>query len=77
MYVSPNVKTKKELKERVTRGESVYVFSPGPFPCPQNGHAEGLNGHARQIGPHNRRHGLPKLDGRTRKAMLPRKTRRS
>jgi hypothetical protein len=38
MYVSPNVKTKKELKERVTRGESVYVFSPGPFPCPQNGH---------------------------------------
>ena len=37
MYVDPNVKTKKELKERLKRGEALYVFSPGPFPCPLNG----------------------------------------
>lgn len=37
MYVDPNCKTKKELKERVANGEDVYVFSPGPFPAPSNG----------------------------------------
>lgn len=37
MYVSPNFKTKKALKEAVAAGKKVTVFSPGPFPCPQNG----------------------------------------
>ena len=37
MYVSPNFKTKKALKEAVVRGDKVTVFSPGPFPCPTEG----------------------------------------
>ena len=37
MYVDPNFKTKKALKEAVKEGKHVSVFSPGPFPCPQNG----------------------------------------
>lgn len=37
MYVRPNFKTKKALKEAVARGERVAVFSPGPFPAPTNG----------------------------------------
>jgi len=37
MYVSPNFKTKKALKEALSQGEEVKVFSPGPFPCPQDG----------------------------------------
>lgn len=37
MYVSPNFKTKKALKEAVKRGDRVTVFSPGPFPASQNG----------------------------------------
>lgn len=37
MYVSPNFQTKKALKDSVKRGEIVSVFSPGPFPCPQDG----------------------------------------
>ena len=37
MYVSPNFKSKKALKEALTAGQPVTVFSPGPFPCPQNG----------------------------------------
>ena len=37
MYCSPNFKTKKALKEAVANGEKVTVFSPGPFPCPQDG----------------------------------------
>ena len=37
MYVSPNFKTKKALKEAVAAGKVVRVFSPGPFPCNQNG----------------------------------------
>lgn len=32
MYVTPNFKTKKALKEAVARGDDVRVFSPGPFP---------------------------------------------
>lgn len=32
MYVDPNFKTKKALKEAVKNGETVRVFSPGPFP---------------------------------------------
>ena len=37
MYVNPNCKTKKELKERIKAGKPTTVFSSGPFPCPQNG----------------------------------------
>lgn len=32
MYVDPNFKTKKALKEAVASGQHVTVFSPGPFP---------------------------------------------
>lgn len=31
MYVSPNFKTKKALKEAVKAGETVTIFQPGPF----------------------------------------------
>ena len=31
MYVNPNFKTKKALKEAVAKGEEVTIFQPGPF----------------------------------------------
>lgn len=37
MYVNPNFKTKKALREAVAAGEEVTVFSPGPFPPNKNG----------------------------------------
>ena len=37
MYVTPNFKTKKALKEAVKAGERVFVFSPGPWPAKTNG----------------------------------------
>lgn len=37
MYVEPNFKSKKALKEAVKAGEQVRVFSPGPFPAPTQG----------------------------------------
>ena len=37
MYVTPNFKSKKALKEAVVGGKTVQVFSPGPFPCPTEG----------------------------------------
>ena len=37
MYVSPNFKTKKALKEAVSSGSKVSVFSPGPFPAKTSG----------------------------------------
>ena len=37
MYVQPNFKTKKALKEAVAKGEPVEAFSAGPFPCASNG----------------------------------------
>lgn len=37
MYVSPNFKSKKALKEAVARGDKVSVFSPGPWPAPDSG----------------------------------------
>lgn len=37
MYCSPNFTTKKALKTAVAEKKEVTVFSPGPFPCPQNG----------------------------------------
>ena len=37
MYVSPNFKSKMDLKAAVLAGTPVEVFSPGPFPAPENG----------------------------------------
>ncbi len=37
MYVDPNFKTKKALKEAVAAGKTVTVFSPGPFAAMQSG----------------------------------------
>jgi hypothetical protein len=37
MYATTNFKTKKALKEAIAAGKEIGVFSPGPFPCPQNG----------------------------------------
>ena len=37
MYVSPNYKSKKQLKEAIAEGKKVSVYSPGPFPCKTNG----------------------------------------
>ena len=37
MYVRPNFKTKKALKEAVANGTTVTVFSPGPWPAKENG----------------------------------------
>lgn len=37
MYVSPNFKTKKALKEAVAAGKQVSVYSPGPFPAKTEG----------------------------------------
>ena len=36
-YVSPNFKTKKALREAIARGDTVAVYSPGPFGCKENG----------------------------------------
>ena len=33
MYVTPNFTT----KEAVKRGDTVTIFSPGPYPAPQEG----------------------------------------
>ena len=45
MYVSPNFKSKKALKEALSKGETVTVFSPG-FGTPTD------NGHEYVEGPH-------------------------
>ena len=37
MYVRPNFKTAKALKEAVKKGERIEVFSPGPFPAKKDG----------------------------------------
>ena len=37
MYVTPNYKTKKALKEAVARGDSVRIFQPGIGSTPRNG----------------------------------------
>ncbi len=37
IYVEPNFKTKKALKEAVASGSKVRVYSPGPYPAKQNG----------------------------------------
>ncbi len=37
MYVSPNFKTKKALKEALAAGKSVSVYAPGIGIIPENG----------------------------------------
>jgi hypothetical protein len=37
MYVDPNFTSKKALKDAIKDGKEVSVFSPGPFPCLENG----------------------------------------
>lgn len=39
MYVDPNFRTLKALREALAKGEQVLVFSPGPFPAPTEGTA--------------------------------------
>lgn len=36
-YTDRNFKSKKALKEALKDGESIGVFSPGPFPVPSQG----------------------------------------
>lgn len=38
MYATGNPKTKKQLKDWLAEGRTVRAYSPGPFPCPENGH---------------------------------------
>ncbi len=47
MYVLPNFKTKRELKEAVASGKEVTIFQPGPF-----GGNEPRDGHSAVEGPH-------------------------
>jgi hypothetical protein len=37
MYTEINFKSKKSLKEAVASGKPIRCWSPGPFPCPENG----------------------------------------
>lgn len=40
MYVRPNFKSKKALKEAVAKGEPVTVFAPGLGSIPENGRVD-------------------------------------
>ena len=37
MYTDVNFQTKKALKEALASGREIRCFSPGPFPCPEQG----------------------------------------
>ena len=37
MYVSPNFSSRKALKDALKAGQTVRVFSPGPYPATENG----------------------------------------
>jgi hypothetical protein len=37
MYVNPNFKSKKALRDAIKNGDVVTIFSPGPFPAPSAG----------------------------------------
>jgi len=37
MYTETNYKSKKALKEAISEGKQVRCYSPGPWPCPENG----------------------------------------
>lgn len=36
-YTTTNFKNKKALKEAVASGKQIGIWSPGPFPVPENG----------------------------------------
>lgn len=36
-YTDTDFTSKKALKEALARGEKIGVYSPGPFPCRENG----------------------------------------
>ena len=40
MYVDPNFKTKKALKEHLATGKSVIVYAPGLGSIPNNGEVD-------------------------------------
>ncbi len=37
MYTETNFKSKAELKRALAAGDQIRCYSPGPFPCPDNG----------------------------------------
>lgn len=37
-YTDIDYQTKRDLKEAIKNGHEVYVWSPGPFGCPTDGH---------------------------------------
>lgn len=67
MYVSPNFKTKKELKAAVASGREVTIFQPGPF-----GGNELSNGTTSVEGPHGRHtwYARVKIEGGLVKSLL-------
>jgi hypothetical protein len=65
MYVHPNFKTKKALREAVAAGQLVEVFSPGPFPAPTNGRTSIEGPHYPE--PHRWYAGVEVTDGRVTK----------
>jgi hypothetical protein len=42
MYISPNFKTKKLLREAVMSGRKVTIFQPGPFGGSEPQNAKGI-----------------------------------
>lgn len=44
MYVSPNFKSKAEMKRALAAGEKVTVWNPGPFGTPKNDGIETVEG---------------------------------
>lgn len=67
MYVTPNFKTKKALKEAVAKGDEVRIFSPGPYPPPHNGEAFIEGPHAPE--PHSWYANVKVKDGRVTKIL--------
>lgn len=39
VHIDPDFETKKLFKEAFQKGRKIYIYSPGPFPVPQNGKA--------------------------------------
>lgn len=39
VHISPDFPTKKAFKEAVAAGRKIRIYSPGPFPVPQDGKA--------------------------------------
>lgn len=39
VHISPDFESKKAFKEVVKAGRKIRIYSPGPFPVPQDGNA--------------------------------------